>query len=184
MNIKFKKGKTRTVLVLGPIMIKFILLDPIIAFIRDIFSLIGHKNYFETLGTSWELYRFRIIRSIFANLTEFFTWKTLKPSFLAPTYFSCGFFNIQKTEIGESVNCFDLIGYIIDNLPEHRKHLWEQVEAHTLYGEHWLKTDRGYICFDYADVFMNQWPLSDLLKRNYKNIEIILKKYEKLNTPH
>jgi hypothetical protein len=122
MNIKFSKGKTRGALILGPIVIKFISLDSFIRFIGDIFSLIGEKNYFKVLKGHYGLYRFRIIRALFANITEFFTWKTSKAPFLAPTYFSCGFFNIQKTITGKPVvNNFEVYKKIYEALPDYRK---------------------------------------------------------------
>ncbi|MEY4440636.1 MAG: hypothetical protein RLY49_262 [Candidatus Parcubacteria bacterium] len=59
---------------------------------------------------------------MFANITEFFTWKSLKVPFLAPTYFSFfGILNIQKTIKGDKVGCFEHIRNVLKQLPENKR---------------------------------------------------------------
>lgn len=173
MNIKFRKGTHRAALVLGPITLKFV--HPRWGFIRNLFDGIGKVGYFERLKDNWNILSVRIIKAVFANITEFLTWKRLKPSFLAPTYFSCGFFNIQKTIAGEGVECLGLMRKVIESLPESRRSVWNFVEAHTVwFNSGWVKTKRGYILFDYGDSFMEGWPFSNVLRRNRKELEMIL----------
>ena len=140
MNIKFSKGTYRAALVLGPITFKIIY--PRWIFFRGLFRGICKTGYFGILEGAWGILKIRIIRAMFANITEFFTWKSLKPSFLAPTYFSCGFFNIQKTIVGAEVNCPDLVRRIIDSLPKSSIGRWQFIEGHLLWFYRDWETDR------------------------------------------
>lgn len=170
MNIKFRKGTYRAALVVGPVTFKFIF--PGSFFFGNIFRLLGEKFYFKHLKISWKAYRFRCVRGLFANITEFFTWKTTKATFLAPTYFSCGFLNIQKTIKGESADCFLLVSDLLNSLPQRRRSIWLCVEGHSLYNSGWIKTNSGIVLFDYGDTFGIGVPISNLFLNDKKELEL------------
>jgi hypothetical protein len=133
------------------------------------------KNYFELIKADLEHAQFGIIKGMFANITEFFTWRVLKTSFLAPTYFSCGLFNIQKTIIGEELNCVELMRKVFDNLSEQQQKEWLLVERHSLWtNSGWIKTSKGIFLFDYGDCFLSGLLFSSILSNYQEEIEKIL----------
>lgn len=177
--ISIKRGTYRIAIILGPITFKII--KPIFFFeiLKCFFKTVFYKkdtSEYVFAYSDFKLYRSRVIKGFFGNMTEFFTWLTVQKNFLAPTYFSCGFFNLQKTVHGEKVSCKELIDKIIQQISEKRQFAWWQVEAHILWeNSGWRKTSDGYVLVDYGDSFANGWPFSEVLRRDGEVLERVLK---------
>lgn len=177
--ISVKKGTYRMAIILGPITFKII--KPIFFFriLKFFFKAVFYKK--DTLEyvfaySNFKLCRSHVVRGFFGNMTEFFTWLTVQKNFLAPTYFSCGFFSVQKTIRGEDVVCKYLIEKVLEQIPEKRQSVWWEVESHVMWlNTGWRKTSDGYVLVDYGDSFANGWPFSEVLIRDKNVLERVLK---------
>ena len=161
--MKIKKGNYRTVLLIGPVAIKFIRISSL-------------GKFFKLTQNDIHLLTFRLIRSFIMNITEWFIFIALSQrsavSFLAPTYFSCGFFNIQKNVKGKQVDCRIVMDIIMQSIPESHKGLWMRGESHSFWANSgWRLCGNQYILLDYGDFFGNGTTFSEVFLRDWEYLE-------------
>ncbi len=140
--MKITKGTTRRVLIISEWAIKF----PRISVLLQSLWLIGDSDFSNTFRRGCQ----QFIDGLVANLTEFkVSLLSERIKFLAPVYFSCGLFSIQKRALGQKPT-YDEMNTVLRELPENAQYQLLTMDPHLLDIKNFVKTDKGIVMVDYA----------------------------------
>jgi hypothetical protein len=148
-------GTYRTTLLIGPFAIKFARM----IFITNFFNIFRIAKEIREVGWKYmEIEKIftltNLTRAWIANLTEWATFVRLRKSFLAPTYFSCGIFNISKRIKGEEIQSFEIIDGFMETLSNEDRTTIFKVSGHDFIDNSGRrKTKQGFVLVDYGDSF-------------------------------
>jgi|GEM_PF-1582986 len=162
--IRVEYGTTRSVIIVGPIVIKF---PKVLWYLKNIRSILlclisGHVSVDYIVGChklGWII----LCNGITSNWTEYTTYIKTRASFLVPVFASCGLISIQLYEDGKVPSMDESIG-IADALSK-KCNLCLNIDPHDFHSpENWRKTRNGYKLIDYGDKYYRRsGPISGLI---------------------
>lgn len=181
------KGSGRIVFFCGRFVLKFCRIQPLTRILPQVWDIIwagghgilpivpfthGQKMMGARAGVEWcripdvvssGFSSFR--ENIRQNLTEYRCWKVTRAPFLAPTYITLGFVNIQKRERGQQPSRKEMTE-MLEAIAERTGQQVYQMNKHCVSWENFIKTQNGIRIIDYGDggcgpklfpEFIGQW---------------------------
>jgi len=142
-------GQSRTVVMIGGLVFKFPR-NEIFLVLKRIFKRDGEASRVDGIRRAAEYFWYWFLSGIKENLSEAQCWRKVRASFLAPTYFTVGFMNIQRRVDGEKTSWEEMLPLWEQLLRDARKYSF-RINRHTLRPENIRRTYQGYIFVDYGD---------------------------------
>lgn len=167
-----RTGNSRTVILIGPLALKFIRIN-----FLPLLKAIIKKNFQKkqdpiALKLRWGYIKFMFAQGIIANISEWATYSSLRKRFLAPTYLTLGIVNISKRIRGKSLEKDEISSMLSVNPEASLEEHFRLAELHATWNSDWFKTRTGIVLVDYGDIFRSTGlPISFVLSRKREEIQ-------------
>ena len=164
--MKLMTGTSRVALKIGPIVLKF---PRFLFYVKDIWR---YRRYKVKVRNSTIVF----VNGFIANLTEFCISLCRKEEFLARTYFTLGFVNVQKYIDGEKPSRDD-INNTFKTLSQAAWWDRDEIDGHVWDPSNFVKTDKGMVMVDYGYAFSGRLgSIAGFIAEHHEEMESLMLK--------
>jgi len=148
--MKIVLGSSRIALIFGNFVLKFPRINPLLEIVKSTLKLIFEGKKWSIIH-SHNRYRWHwFCKGIRQNITEYQCWKFCHATFLAPTYLTLGFVNIQGRMSGEEPSEKEM-NTLLRQMCGATKSQLLTIDPHCFSTKNFIRSNSGYKKGDYGD---------------------------------